>query len=59
MLHTKLVLVFKLLELLLWCLLVVFLILCGRFDALLKLFADEQDLAIFVVEILGLDFGPC
>jgi hypothetical protein len=55
MFDAKLVLVFEFLKLLLWCFLVVLLVLGRWLDTLLKMFTNEQDLAVFVIDILGLD----
>jgi hypothetical protein len=57
-LNAKLVLVLKLLELLLWSLLVVLLVFRCWFDGRFKVLADEQDLAVLVVEVFGLDLAP-
>jgi len=58
MLDAQLILMFKLLNLLLWSLFVMLLVLGSRLDAALHLLADEQDLAILIVEVLRLDFDP-
>jgi hypothetical protein len=58
MLNTKLVFMLKLLKLLLRSLLVVFLVLCRRLNALFEALADKQDLAVLVVDVLGLDLTP-
>jgi len=59
MLNTEFILMLKLLKLLLRRLLVVLLILCCRLDATIELLANEQDLTVFVVDVLGLDLRPC
>ena len=58
MLDAELILMFKLLNLLLWSLLVMLLVLGSRLDAALHLLADEQDLAVLVVQVFWLDFDP-
>jgi len=59
MLNPQLVLMLKFLELLLWRLLVVLLVLCRWLDRRLKVLADEKNLAVLVVEVLGFDLAPC
>ena len=58
MLDAQLILMFKLLNLFLWSLLVMLLVLGSRLNATLHLLADEQDLAVLVVQVLRLDFDP-
>jgi hypothetical protein len=58
MLDAELVLVLELLKLFLWCFLVVFLVLGRWLNTLVKVFTNEQDLAVFVIDILGFDLGP-
>jgi hypothetical protein len=59
MFDAELVLVLELLELLLRCLLVVLLILRSGLGTCLELLTNKQDLAVLVIDVLGLDFGPC
>jgi hypothetical protein len=59
MLNAKLVLVLELLKLFLWCFLVMLLVLGRWLNTLVKVFTNEQDLAVFMINILGLDLGPC
>jgi len=58
MLDAQLILMFKLLNLLLWSFLVMLLVLGGRLDATLQLLSDEQNLAVLIVQVLRLDFDP-
>jgi hypothetical protein len=58
MLNTKLVFVLKFLKLLLRRLLVVFLILRRRLNALFEALTDKKDLTVLVVDVLGLDLTP-
>jgi len=58
MLYTKLVFMLKLLNLFLWCLLVVFLILRRRLGTFAHVLADKENLAVFVVQVLRLDLRP-
>jgi hypothetical protein len=58
MLDTKLIFMLELLELFLWCLLVVLLILCRWLNALIKVFTNEQDLTVLVIDILGFNLSP-
>jgi hypothetical protein len=57
-LDPQLILMLQLLQLLLRRLLIMFLVLCGWLNSLLHVFANEQDLAVFMVDVLGLDFCP-
>jgi hypothetical protein len=58
MLDAKLILVFKLLKLLLRSLLVMLLVFGSRLDTTLHVLADEQDLAVLIVQVFWLDFDP-
>lgn len=58
MLNSKLILMLQLLNLLLRRLLVMLLVLLRRFDSLLHLLTNQQDLAVFVVEMLWFDLAP-
>ena len=60
MLHAQLVFVFQLLQLFLWRVFVVFLVLLGSLDSIVRFLADKEDLSVGVVKILGLHLrGPC
>ena len=58
MLNTELIFVLELLYLLLRCFLIVLLILLGRLNSLVEVLTYEQNLAVFIIEIFQLDFGP-
>lgn len=58
MLDAKLVLMLELLELLLWSLFIVLLVLRCWLDGRFKVLADEEDLAVLVVEVFGLYLAP-
>lgn len=58
MLHAQLILMLKLLQLLLRRNLILLLILVRGLHGLLDILADEKNLAVFVVEVLGLHGTP-
>jgi hypothetical protein len=58
MLDAELVFVLKLLKLLLRCFLVVLLIFGGGLGPRFEFLANEQDLTVLVVDVLGLDLRP-
>jgi hypothetical protein len=59
MLNSELILVLEFFELLLRCFLVVLLILGCGLDTRFESLTDEQNLTKFVIDVLGLDLGPC
>jgi hypothetical protein len=58
MLDAKLVLMLQFLELLLRSFLIMLLVLRCWLDGRFEVLADEKDLAVLVVKVLGLDLAP-
>lgn len=58
MLNTELVFVLQLFELLFRRFLIMLLVFRSRLNGCVDILTNEQDLAVFVVEVLGLDLRP-
>lgn len=58
MLNPQFILMLQLLQFLLWRLLVMFLVLCRWLHAALHMFAYQEDLTVFVIDVFGFYFCP-
>lgn len=58
MLDAEFILVLELLDFFLRCLLVMLLILLGGLNSFVDVLANKKDLAVWIVEVFGLDLAP-